>query len=97
MTTSAQIRSQLVDALQLDLVGPTPSDTVHAEEILTQAPSKWYLTGFLAPYGVPTEARSDDTANDELDELADGAANEDNSVPEAASARNTIWSNFGYR
>lgn len=87
MTTSAEVRSQLVNALQLDLVGPTPDDTIHAEEILTQAPSKWYLTGFLAPYGAPITARSDDTANDELDQQAAGAANEDNSVPEAASAR----------
>lgn len=37
---SAEIRSILVDALQLDLVGPKPDDIEHAEEILTQAPSK---------------------------------------------------------
>ena len=65
--TSAQVRSHLIDALQLDLIGPTPDDLVHAEETLDQAPSKWYLTGFLVPYGAPMEQREDDTADDDLD------------------------------
>lgn len=56
--TASEIRATLVDALQLDLVGPTPSDTDHAEEVLTQSPSKWYLTGFLAPSGARPEERS---------------------------------------
>lgn len=38
-------RSHLIEALQLDLVGPTPDDIDLAEEIIDQAPSKWYLTG----------------------------------------------------
>jgi hypothetical protein len=33
MTTSAEIRSHLVDALTLDLVGPTPKDSKYQEEI----------------------------------------------------------------
>lgn len=37
MTISAEIRSTLVDALQLDLVGPTADDAHYAEEILKQA------------------------------------------------------------
>lgn len=36
-TTASEIRATLVDALQLDLVGPTPTDTEHAEEVLTQS------------------------------------------------------------
>jgi hypothetical protein len=68
MTTSAEIRTTLVDALNIDLVGPTPHDTDHAEEILRQAPSKWYLTGFLAPFGAPPDLRSDDDADDDLPE-----------------------------
>ena len=51
MNTSAQVRTQLVKALQLDLIGPTPDDLERAQEILRQAPTKWYLTGFLAPFG----------------------------------------------
>ena len=37
MTTSAEVRSRLLDALRLDLVGPRPGDTAHdayVEEIL---------------------------------------------------------------
>jgi hypothetical protein len=32
-TAPAEVRTHLIDALQLDLVGPTPDDLVHAEEI----------------------------------------------------------------
>jgi hypothetical protein len=45
----AEVRTHLLDALQLDLVGPAPDDLAHAEEIIPQPPSKWYLTGFLVP------------------------------------------------
>ena len=67
MTTSAQVRSQLVDALRLDLVGPRPSAPGHAryrEEVLPISPSKWYLTGFLVPYEAPVDQRSDDDGDD---------------------------------
>ncbi len=43
MTTSAEIRSQLIDALRLDLVGPRPAEPSHARyraESLPIAPSK---------------------------------------------------------
>ncbi|WP_204140703.1 hypothetical protein [Halomicronema sp. CCY15110] len=39
MTTFADIRATLVEALNIDLVGPTPNDPTHAEEVLKQAPS----------------------------------------------------------
>lgn len=68
-TTPSEVRMHLIEALQLDLVGPTPDNTDYAEEIIDQAPSKWYLTGFLVPYGAFTEQRADDTGNDELDEV----------------------------
>ncbi|NJM00642.1 MAG: helicase, partial [Synechococcaceae cyanobacterium SM2_3_2] len=84
---SAQIRTALVDALQLDLIGPTPEDTTNATEILTQAPSKWYLSGFLVPFGAPSDVRSDDTADEQLEALAETETSEDNQIPEAATAR----------
>ena len=45
------IRRQLVEALHADLIGPfVPTDhPTGAEEILSLPPSRWYLTGFLAP------------------------------------------------
>lgn len=87
MTTSAEVRSHLIRAMQLDLVGPTPDDVEYAEEILTQAPSKWYLTGFLVPFGAPVEVRSDETADDTLEQLSSSDTNEDANAPEASSAR----------
>lgn len=89
--TSAEIRSTLVDALQIDLVGPKPNDTEHAEEVLTQAPSKWYLTGFLAPFGAKPGDRSDDEGDVDLQALGDGATSEDSQSPEASPARKALF------
>jgi hypothetical protein len=86
-TAPAEVRTHLIDALQLDLVGPTPDDLVHAEEIIPQPPSKWYLTGFLVPYDAPMNVRSDDTGDDELDAVSRSGAGDDEAVPEKARAR----------
>lgn len=63
LTTSAQVRDRLLEALRLDLIGPDPNEPGHepweAEE-LPSAPSKWYLTGFLVPHEAPLSARADD-------------------------------------
>jgi hypothetical protein len=55
-------RSSLVAALKADLVGPFDSGA--PEELLPIAPSRWYLTGFLAPQG--DRETKDPTADDEL-------------------------------
>ena len=49
-TTPAEVRQHLIDALQLDLIGPIPDDEAHAAEIINQPPSRWYLSGFLVPW-----------------------------------------------
>ncbi|MBD1858639.1 MULTISPECIES: DISARM system helicase DrmA [Leptolyngbya] len=90
-STTAEIRTTLVDALQLDLVGPKPDDLDRAEEILTEAPTKWYLTGFLAPFGTRPDNRSDDEGDTELDEIADSESSEDSQAPEKASARKALF------
>ncbi|MGI0487691.1 hypothetical protein ACN4EK_19790 [Pantanalinema rosaneae CENA516] len=90
-TTAADIRSTLVDALQIDLVGPKPDDTEHAEEVLTQAPSKWYLTGFLAPFGAKPDDRADDEGDTEVDELGDTASSEDSQTPDKSPARKALF------
>ncbi|BDA75948.1 Helicase-like (plasmid) [Calothrix sp. PCC 7716] len=90
-TTPAEVRSRLIDALQLDLVGPTPDDVEHAHEVLPQAPSMWYLTGFLVPYEASATQRSDDAGNEEINQLGRGAAGDDESTPEAASARKAFF------
>src|ERR1017187_9794470 len=54
MTTSVEIRANLVDTFRRDLVGPHPTkDRDLARERLNESPSRWYLTGFLAPVDDP--------------------------------------------
>lgn len=59
------VRSQLVKALRLDLVGPENGTDLEAE-VLPQAPSRWYLTGFLVPLEAGEVQKSDETSQDEL-------------------------------
>ncbi len=87
MPTSAEIRRSLIDALRLDLIGPHPEAPEHTTELLSQAPSKWYLTGFLVPREAPVEQRCDDSGDDQLDELAKPRQADDDAKPEAASTR----------
>ena len=56
MATSAQIRQQLVEALELDLIGPGPDHLARSHERLPQPPSIWYTTGFLVPNTFQEEA-----------------------------------------
>ena len=43
------VRGRLVDVLRRDLIGPGPEDADLHREVLAENPSRWYLTGFLAP------------------------------------------------
>ena len=60
-----------MQALRLDLIGPENGTELEAE-ILPQAPSRWYLTGFLVPLEAGEVQKSDETANDDLDSPAAG-------------------------
>jgi len=94
MTTSADVREKLIDALRLDLVGPRPDLPEHepyAQEVLPTAPSKWYLTGFLVPFEAKFEQRSDDTGDDQLDLVDREGPGDDESAPEQASARKAAF------
>jgi hypothetical protein len=87
---SAQVRDWLVEQLRLDLVGPGPDDTAMHGEILPQAPSRWYLTGFLVPLDAPDEQRAGDAdAEGDLDSGDDAGGTDDASAPDQASARRT--------
>ncbi len=84
---SAAVRRGLVDALRLDLIGPRPGDTALQCEHLPQAPSRWYLTGFLAPTGAPAAQKAQD-AGEELDAPAEPIhGGDDSSTPERGSGR----------
>ena len=79
MTTSAQVRHQLIQALTLDLVGPTPDILAQLEleerteeaselreELLDRPPNRWYQSGFLIPSETSLGDRADDAADDEF-------------------------------
>ena len=99
MTASVDIRSKIVEMFRRDLIGPGDQDTDLALERLNESPSRWYLTGFLAPaedpLGLDGEGGDDDpSAQEEMEidveetdsEGAGGAAG-DNEEPEAPNTR----------
>jgi hypothetical protein len=86
-----EVRSQLVEALRLDLVGPENGTDLEAE-ILPQAPSRWYLPGFLVPLEAGEAQKSDETANDDFDSpTAGGDATDDDTTPEPPAARRAFF------
>jgi hypothetical protein len=83
--SAVEVRTKLVEALELDLVGPT-GGLGDPAEVLSVPPSRWYLTGFLVPLGARPEQRRDETAEEEVDEAASGG--DDDAAPaERASGR----------
>jgi Helicase conserved C-terminal domain len=84
--TSVEVRSKLVDALRLDLVGPSEG-AGDPNETLPQAPSSWYLAGFLVPTEAVQTQGVDESSTDEVDEASDGKGLDDDVTPEPAAAR----------
>ncbi|MBX3246043.1 MAG: DISARM system helicase DrmA [Myxococcales bacterium] len=90
MPSSADVRDSLVDALEAELVGPffPPGYEGPTDEVLSLPPSRWYLTGFLAPHG--GRETQDPTADDEL-----GAGPEDeDEEPEAPEGEPKVPRHF---
>ena len=77
--TPAEVRQRLVDALEADLVGPflAPDLPGGGQEVLPLPPSRWYLTGFLAPQF----DRAPDA--DDTDAVGDLAAGSDSQAEDA--------------
>lgn len=86
--TSALVRETLADALSRDLVGPSRRNT-DATEIIDRAPTRWYLSGFLAPWDAPAAQKEDEEAQDELPLTTGQADDEDDDAAgrEAQAAR----------
>ena len=80
------VRSDLIDALQIDLIGPIGTLGDH-QEVLAQLPRRWYLTGFLVPTDADDDQRLDETCNEELDQAAEPAGIDDSDAPEKTAAR----------
>ena len=83
---AVEVRSELVKALKLDLVGPA-ENLGNPEEILPQGPSRWYLTGFLVPIGAERSQRADETASEDLDQAGETGGLDDDAQPERPAAR----------
>ncbi len=88
-STSDEIRRELAEALRLSLVGPD-NRHVFAQEVLPEAPAKWYLTGFLTAKGAPVEQRTDAESGEEIDAAGDAGALDDAAPPEKAAARRSL-------
>ena len=80
------VRSDLTDALKLDLVGPGAQNG-SPDEILPQAPSRWYLTGFLVPVDAEDHQKEDEESSDEVDAASDAGGADDVVTPERTAAR----------
>ncbi|TWT80488.1 hypothetical protein CA13_19070 [Planctomycetes bacterium CA13] len=83
---SAEVRSSLLDALRLDLVGPGLGlgDSL---EVLNQFPSRWYMTGFLVPTEANEEQKIDDDGDDEMEDAGDTGGADDTIEPDKPAAR----------
>lgn len=86
MTTSLDVRRELVDALRLDLVGPC-LDLGNPDEILGVMPSIFYRTGFLVPIEADEAQRVDETVTEEVDAAPAVASADENEPPEAVASR----------
>src|SRR3954471_16062354 len=84
--TPVDVRRKLVQPLGLALVGPDRGSEL-LNEVLPQAPSRWYLTGFLVPIDAGEEQKVDEAAVEGVDELSDAGGTDDAVTPEPAAAR----------
>src|SRR5437016_4007606 len=84
------VRSQLVQTLGLDLIGPDRGSDLLAE-VLPQAPSRWYLTGFLVPTDAAEDQKIDEAGTEGVDEVSDARGTDDAATPEPAAARRVVF------
>ncbi|HEX4999628.1 MAG TPA: DISARM system helicase DrmA [Terriglobia bacterium] len=95
--TPLDVRGRLVEALQLDLVGPGPGHAF-AEELIPGRvrPSTWYLTGFLMPAATPAEQSGDADSDEDLGEAAeDGGLAEENTEEQRPAKKSYFPSSMG--
>ena len=84
---SVEVRERLVEALNLDLIGPWGGHTLAVERLPGWVrPSNWYLTGFLIPSGTKPELSADADEEDDIDETpaSSGLAEESSEERKAA-------------
>ncbi|GJE42624.1 DISARM system helicase DrmA [Methylobacterium soli] len=98
-TTPLAVRGHIVKTFRRDLVGPSPDDIDLSRERLSENPSRWYLTGFLAPADDAATLGGDadtdepglldeaDHEGEEPDPVEAGGAAADRQEPEASNTR----------
>ena len=92
MKSSQAVRQHLVDALNLDLVGPWAGHALADERLPGWVrPSNWYLTGFLVPSDAPFEQRSDADEDEDLDAVPDRAGLPEESTEECKAAKRSFF------
>ena len=85
---SVAVRQSLVEALRLDLVGPTPGHVLADERLPAwERPSKWYLTGFLVPAEAPPEQAADADENDEMEETPETEGDSEDPAEDGKGAK----------
>lgn len=87
-TDSPAVREHLVQALDLDLIGPGANHELAAEQLPGWIrPSNWYLTGFLIPSGTPAEDRADVDEDEDLDAVPEVHGLAEESAEERKAAK----------
>lgn len=93
--TSTEAREKIVEAIELDLIGPT-NDHVFAKELLPEAPSRWYLAGFLTPVDASEEERFDPQSQEQQDAAGEEPDSPDDSgKPDPTSGKTFLPSSMG--
>jgi len=93
--TSVDVRSKLVEALKLDLIGPWAGHP-QSDERLNRRPSSWYLTGFLIPSGTllakdAAQKSADADENEEVEEIPQSAGVAEESSEDRKAAKKGFY------
>lgn len=86
--TALEVRERLVEALELDLVGPWPGHVLEKELLpIERRPSNWYLTGFLVPKTAAPKLRRDGDEDDDAADIEDRQGLPEESAEERTAAK----------
>ena len=85
---SLAVRERLVEALNLDLIGPSANHELAAERLPGWVrPSNWYLTGFLIPSGTKLSHSADVDEEDDMEEVSESGGLAEESTEERRAAK----------
>ena len=85
---SVEARERIVEAVNLDLVGPWAGHRYATERLRGWTrPSNWYLTGFLIPASTPPDAKADRDEDDDLDTVPEESGLAEESSEERKTAK----------